>query len=105
MDPGGQVAHAGVNLTHFDLGLRSPTDTGEPITLSGSVTSGQGSVALNGNYNLNTHIADLNVTGSNFTAMQSREISLTMSPDLQLRVGPNLMRLRGSLAIPQALIT
>lgn len=102
---GAEVPSAGLTLKQLNLSIQSPVQIGQPFTMSGSVRSGAGELQLVGQYDLATHISQLHLVGENFTAMNSREILLVVSPDSQIEIGPNLMRVRGNITVPKALIT
>ncbi len=102
---GAEVPSAGLVLDSLNFHIQSPKAIGDPFTMSGSVRSGEGMMQLEGRYQLATHIAQFDISGENFTAMNSREIQLVVSPQAQVDVGHKLMRVRGTIAVPRALIT
>src|SRR5690554_7162392 len=85
--------------------IKSPEEIGGPFTMSGRVHSGEGSVQLEGRYDLASHVTQMEITGENFMAMNSREIQLVVSPQAQVEVGPNVLKVRGNITVPRALIT
>ncbi len=102
---GAEVPSAGLTLEQLNFSILSPDQVGQPFTMTGSVRSGAGELEISGRYDLDTHISKIDIAGSNFTAMNSREIQLVVSPQSQIEIGPNLMRVRGNITVPKALIT
>lgn len=102
---GAEVPSAGLILEQLNFSIESPIGVDQPFTMAGRVRSGEGEIEITGRYDLATHIAQFDILGDNFTAMNSREINLVVSPQAQVDVGPNLMRVRGNVTVPKALIT
>lgn len=100
-----EVPSAGLTLEQLNLHITSPKDVGGPFLLAGQVRSGDGELRLEGEYDLTSHKTLVNIVGENFTAMNSREIQLRVSPDTQVQLGPNLLQVRGNIHVPSALIT
>lgn len=102
---GAEVPAAGLVLDDLNMTIKSPEEIGGPFTISGRVHSGEGSVQLEGRYDLASHVTQMEITGENFMAMNSREIQLVVSPQAQVEVGPNVLKVRGNITVPRALIT
>lgn len=100
-----EVPFTGITLSELNATLNAPQNAGEPFTLSGSAMSGNGSLIFEGQYQLADHSARLNVAGENFTAMQTRDLSLHISPDVEVAYTPELLTIRGSLHVPFARIS
>lgn len=102
---GAEVPSAGLILERLNFNIESPVGVDQPFTMAGRVRSGEGELEVTGRYDLATHIAHFDIVGDNFTAMNSREINLVVSPQAQVEAGPNLLRVRGNVTVPKALIT
>ncbi|MCC5854707.1 MAG: translocation/assembly module TamB domain-containing protein [Idiomarina sp.] len=102
---GAEVPAAGIQLRNLAVTLSSPDQVGGPFLLSGNVESGEGAMNLEGTYQLDTHTAQVRFQGQNFTAMQTREIQLAISPNLTIDMSPELLRVRGEVTIPRALVS
>ncbi|MBF0220356.1 MAG: translocation/assembly module TamB domain-containing protein, partial [Gammaproteobacteria bacterium] len=98
-----EVPALGLFLDPLQLTLRSDAEAIEKLTLTGSVSSGDGIINLDGHLDLATMIGGLQLQGENFEAMNS-EINLLVNPDLQLAVDQEAIRLQGKVEIPYAYI-
>ncbi|RUO37861.1 hypothetical protein CWE15_10895 [Aliidiomarina taiwanensis] len=100
-----EVPAAGLQLSNFNVLVESPRAVDAPFLMSATARSGEGDLFVTGQYDLANHLAEVNISGSNFTAMNSREIQLVVSPDAQVRIGTDLLQVRGELNVDHALIT
>nr|WP_281419293.1 translocation/assembly module TamB domain-containing protein [Marinobacterium ramblicola] len=74
------------------------------MRVDGSALSGQGRLTLNGTLLPMQQRAELAVKGARFEAVNTSQVQLLVSPDLQLALSPQKVSVRGELLIPQALI-
>lgn len=98
------VPAAGIRLRQVAASITAPEAPGEPFMMSAQAASDEGEVRIGGSYLLSTHEARFQVTGNNFLAMDTRDVELRISPDMQLTFLPDSLRIRGGVTIPQALI-
>jgi translocation and assembly module TamB len=81
---------------------REGSDT---LDITGALTSGEGTIDIAGNYNPLAGAGELTLAGKRFLAMGTKEIQVWISPDLQVGLDPDLIKVRGELTIPEANIT
>ncbi|GGB86030.1 DUF490 domain-containing protein [Marinobacterium zhoushanense] len=99
-----ELPGAGVRISEIVLNLADDPVRAGQMRLEGSALSGQGRLTLNGTLLPMQQRAELNVKGERFEAVNTAEVQLLVSPDLQLALSPQTIRVRGELLIPQALI-
>lgn len=75
------------------------------MRFSGSARSGEGELQLEGEYSLEQKAGELTLKGERFTAMNTQEVLALISPDLNLSLSSEAIRLGGTLRVPQALIS
>lgn len=105
LDAGAEVPAAGITITELQVNVTGSGAEGEPFTLVASARSGDGTIEFQGLYDVLAARAELNVVGSNFQAMQTRDIAVTVSPDLRLVHTTEGLRIRGEIQVPRARIT
>ncbi len=105
LEAGGEVPAAGIRVTNLNVRLDAPGEVGEPFSLSAQARSGQGSINIDGRYFFTEQQADVQIRGENFQAMQTRELQVSISPNLDLSYSAEGLRARGELTVPSALIT
>lgn len=96
------VAPAGITLDDINIALDG--DGTGPLTLQGSIRSGEGTLKLDGRLSTAADEAmavDLRIGGERFQAVQLPEAVVLVSPDLRLR-GQGDYRLTGVLRVPEA---
>lgn len=98
-----EVPAAGLLLSPLELSVR-PVNNGEVLEFSGLFGSGEGNLKLDGSYNLAQKEGLLTLAGDKFEAMNTNVAKVEISPDLNLSLTPQAIRLGGSLTIPHALI-
>ncbi len=89
-----------------DVQLSATGDGGGLLKIAGSARSGSGSVQLAGTAGLMPSAATpikLELTGSRFQAMNTKEIQILVSPKLDLAYDGTSARVTGDVTIPQAL--
>lgn len=76
---------------------------GEPegLHLEGGLSSGGGRLDVQGLYH-GGGVLDLQLRGKNFLAVDLPEAEVRASPDLQLRLDPERLRISGTIELPQA---
>ena len=110
----GRVALEGgeVDLPLAGLELRAMTvalsgQAGEPLSLSGSVASGGGTLLLSGSIALVDPAApqlDLSISGKDFVVARLPEVEAAISPELTVR-GQAPLVVRGTVQVPRARIS
>lgn len=100
-----EIPATGLILENINMLIDAPSAAGQPFTLSGNLTAGEGDLSLEGEYYLAEQQANLNIQGSAFPALRTRDIDVTIAPDLQIEYSPELLRVRGSVDVPSARIT
>lgn len=105
LDGGAEVPAAGITISALNMRLNAPNTVGEPFSLNATATSGNGALAIAGEYYLADQRALVNITGNDFRAVQTRDIQLAVSPNIEVSYDPSGVRVRGELTVPSALIT
>ncbi|MDJ0738177.1 MAG: translocation/assembly module TamB domain-containing protein [Gammaproteobacteria bacterium] len=103
-DAAATLPAAGIELRDFGLQVRG--DGQGPLAVDGSVTSGDGRIAIRGQVDpvaSDGPAVDLRIRGDDFLAVRLPEATARVSPDLRLQ-GRGSYRLTGTLRIPQAAI-
>ncbi|KAA0875414.1 translocation/assembly module TamB domain-containing protein [Nitrincola tapanii] len=93
----------GITLAPIEISLLADGAQAEQMQLSGRIGSGPGQILLRGDLNLETQTGALRIRGEEFEAMNT-EIALRISPDLQVDLGTEVLRLGGEVLIPYARI-
>ena len=81
--------------------------TGEPggtLAISGQSKSGDGTLQLDGNYNPQTRVLDLNVDGDAYQVANTAMMQAEVSPALNIAMNNEGMRVEGEVTIPSAYI-
>lgn len=97
------VPEVGLSLT--DIRLLAEAERGGDLTLTGQVTSGDGTLNLDGVLDTSEPLpwpVRLQVRGENFLAVQRPDARVLINPDLDIRVARNLVTIRGDITIPTA---
>ncbi|RUO18769.1 hypothetical protein CWE08_11100 [Aliidiomarina iranensis] len=105
LEGGGEVPAAGIRVSNLNMRLDAPGEVGEPFSLNAEAQSGDGKVNIAGRYFFPEQRADVEIRGENFQAVQTRELALSISPNLDIIYSADGLRARGELTIPSALIT
>lgn len=92
----------GIELSGIELRLQSRGL--ERLDLSGSVTSGTGSLAFGGVVEPGPKL-ELTLTGQDFLAADLPQARVWVSPDLKLKLADRIAELSGELKLPRAEIT
>lgn len=98
-----QIPALGVTLQ--DAGLTAKFEPGHKITVEGSVRSGEGTVTLSGNADLERldHlVANLGAKGRNFTVAKTREADVRVTPDVRVKLDGTRIDVEGQVDIPFA---
>jgi translocation and assembly module TamB len=100
-----RLAVAGITLEH--LQLRANGSGAGPLALTGSMTSGGGTLTLHGSVDPSSSPlhADLTLSGENVQVMATPDARIWASPDLHLLSDAGTIHLDGTLAVPRAEIT
>ncbi|MBA3979940.1 MAG: hypothetical protein C0462_04975 [Alcanivorax sp.] len=97
------VPEVGLSLT--DIRLLAEAERGGDLTLTGQVTSGNGTLNLDGVLDTREPLpwpVRLQVRGENFLAVQRPDARVLINPDLDIRVARNLVTIRGDITVPEA---
>lgn len=100
-----QVLPLGLELT--GIRLRAEASERGKVTFKGGVHSGEGRLAINGQAHLDPEAGwpvKATVAGRRFEAMNSSDIRVLVSPQLQLTVAEEGIRVTGEVAIPEATV-
>ncbi|MGH8505653.1 MAG: translocation/assembly module TamB domain-containing protein, partial [Stenotrophobium sp.] len=100
-----RLAVAGITLENLQLQASGNGDG--PLTLTGTMTSGGGTLDLHGSVDPSSSPlhADLTLSGENVQVMATPDARIWASPDLYLLADAGVIRLDGTLAVPRAEIT
>lgn len=98
-----KVASLGLSLRDIDLKILTPNDESQHLQLTGSASSGNGRLNINGFTSLNG-IADISIQGTDFEVAKIPEAEVTLSPDLKLTMTETGGKLNGRVLIPKAMI-
>ncbi|RAJ96425.1 translocation/assembly module TamB domain-containing protein [Aliidiomarina maris] len=104
-DGSAEIPATGLQLRNLNLVIQAPTGRDEPFILEGAVDAGEGQLDIDGAYYLTAQRAELNIQGAAFPALNTRELQVTIAPDLSIVYTPELLRLRGAVDVPYARIT
>ncbi len=99
---GAAIPEAGIKLQNLQL---TAIGNGQgPLQLLGSVRSGSGQVQLTGEVDPLKPRLILNVNGQGFQVLNTTDLQIQISPDLQLNLTPQQVRLDGELTISRAFL-
>lgn len=104
-DGGAEIPATGLELRNLNLTLTAPVTNEAPFVLEGAVDAGEGQLSISGEYYLREQRAVLAVQGAAFPALNTRDLQVTIAPDLQIEYTPELLTLRGEVEVPRARIT
>ncbi|WP_299196962.1 translocation/assembly module TamB domain-containing protein [uncultured Amphritea sp.] len=93
----------GIRLEGINLSVIG-TPGNNALQLKGEMHSGNGPVALSGQYNPVTDSGEVSLQGERFQAIATEEIQAWVSPSIKLNIEPQKLRLRGEITIPEAKI-
>ncbi|QQS55487.1 MAG: translocation/assembly module TamB domain-containing protein [Candidatus Competibacteraceae bacterium] len=100
---GAAIPAAGIKLENLQF---AATSTGQgPLQLSGSVRSKPGQLQLSGEVEPLKPQLRLNIKGQDFQAYDTSDIRIRLSPDLNLDITRELVRVEGQVTIPQAYLS
>ncbi|MES1242271.1 MAG: translocation/assembly module TamB domain-containing protein [Acidobacteriota bacterium] len=98
------IPRLGIQLR--DMQLAATGDGSGALGIDGSVRSGKGTLRIQGRAGVpgpETPVR-LAITGQNVQAMNTEEIAVAVSPDLDVRLENNLIKVTGDVAVPTAKI-
>lgn len=99
-----ELPAAGIRVSEINLDLDDDPQVAGQMRLTGGMRSGEGSMELSGVLLPLQQSAELRLKGDGFQAFNTPEVQILVSPDLQLALSPQVVRVRGELLIPEALI-
>ncbi len=95
------VTTLGIDVTNAELNLLARDGA---FQLTGKLNAGEGQLQVAGEYLLTDRSGKLTLTGKDFLAIDTPEISLQISPELTAKAEGNTIDLSGSISVPQARI-
>lgn len=104
-DAAGEIPAAGVGVNNLNVNIIAPGDLKEPFSLTASARSGDGHIDVTGSYYLLDQVGRLEVRGERFLAIETRDIRVVITPNLELNYTPDSIVVRGDVTIPSALIS
>ncbi|MCC6134415.1 MAG: translocation/assembly module TamB domain-containing protein [Candidatus Contendobacter sp.] len=99
---GAAIPEAGIKLQNLQLAAIG--DGQGPLQLMGSVRSGSGQLQLTGEVNPLKPQLSLNIKGQGFQALNTADLQVQISPDLQLNATQQQVKLDGEVTIPRAFL-
>lgn len=96
------IPEAGIQLQ--DLQFTAVGNGQGPLQLSGSVRSGAGQLQLSGEADPLKPQLLLKIKGQDFQALNTADLQVKISPDLQLNVAQQQVRVDGELTVPHAFL-
>ena len=97
------IPEAGIKLENIQF---SATSTGQgPLQLSGSMRSKPGQLQLSGTVDPLKPQVQMSIKGQNFQAFNTTNIQVQLSPDLNLDISQELVRIDGQIVIPHAYLS
>jgi translocation and assembly module TamB len=99
------IPRAGLELRDLDVQIRG--DGRQELVIAGGVRSGEGALNLSGNVSLDANQgwpAKISFRGRRFQLANLPEAQVVITPDLTLETSKELIRVRGRLGVPVALI-
>jgi translocation and assembly module TamB len=99
------VPSTGLALENIRATVEAPNSADSPITFTAAADAGDGQIEVDGNYSLSDQRANVSIVGDAFPALRTRDLDVTVAPDLQIEYTPELLKLRGSVTVPSARIT
>ena len=104
-DGGAEIPATGLELRNLNLTLTAPVTNEAPFVLEGAVDAGEGQLNIEGEYYLREQRAVLALQGAAFPALNTRDLQVTIAPDIQIEYTPELLTIRGEVEVPRARIT
>ncbi len=95
------ITTLGIDVTDGELNLQAREGVFE---LTGNIHAGEGQLQMAGEYKLADRIGTLTLSGADFLAIDTPELSLQISPDLTAQATGNTVDLSGSITVPVARI-
>ncbi len=99
------IPDTGTHLSNITLLIK--TTKPNQAVIKGSLKTGGSTLKIDGSMKinkLNDWLAKLNLKGKNLQFMNTHEVQAFASPDLQMKVTPGLVNIKGSFHIPKARI-
>jgi translocation and assembly module TamB len=92
----------GIAISEGEASLEGRADG--KLNLAASASSGPGSLRLSGQLDPSARGLDLQIAGNNFQAVETRTLSIRVSPRLAVRASPQAANVSGEVLIPYARI-
>ena len=93
------------NLVLEDLNVRLTSDGAQPLMLQATARSGQGNLAVTGEFSIGERRGTINIEGENFEAVNTADLQAIISPDLEIVLSPERIDINGNIAVPTAQFT
>ncbi|KEA61698.1 putative exported protein [Marinobacterium lacunae] len=99
-----EVPSAGIRVTNIQLKVEDDPQHPGQMRVNAQARSGEGELAVKGRVQPAEQLAELQISGAGFEAVNTAQVQVLVSPDLQLALSPARIKVRGDLTIPEALI-
>lgn len=100
-----EIPEVGISVQALNARVLSPQNDESPFTLEAHAESDGGHLDITGEYSLQNQTASVRMEGENFEAMETRDLHLFVSPNLQFDYTPAAVHLTGILHIPRAQVS
>jgi len=94
-----------IGLKLANIRLKAVSNPQRRLDVQGEMSSGKGKLEMQGNlqdYQAEKLQAKLSIKGNDFTAANTPELSLDVSPDLKLKLNDKLITMDGTITVPKA---
>jgi translocation and assembly module TamB len=94
-----------LGLTLLDVDLKAVSNKNRAVIITGSATSGEGKININGTFNdyrATESTGSIKITGENFELARIPEATIIASPDLLLTIQQNSVDLKGDIILTEA---
>ncbi|MBN7797832.1 translocation/assembly module TamB domain-containing protein [Parahaliea mediterranea] len=99
------VPLAGLELRDLDLRLQADPSPAGQLRIRGGLSSGGGRLTLAGDLETETGVLAMTLRGDRVEVYNTADARALLSPDLDIRFGDDILRLRGKVAVAEARIT
>lgn len=99
------VPLAGLELRDLELRLQAQPSPAGRLRITGGLSSGGGRLMLAGDVETNTGTLAMTLRGDRVEVYNTADARALLSPDLGIRFGDDILRVRGKVAVAEARIT
>ncbi len=103
LDAAVRIPRLGLDLQR--IGLTATTDEGDELNFEARVASGEGDISLRGKSQLDASLGwptEIRIEGKDFQAARIPIATVTLSPDLAVKIQDRIIDIRGDLRVPVA---